>query len=255
MGSRDESVAPGLAASDVRCNDHPVLYEMLILFRCSVSSQEEPMRSPAFPAASSASPQKGWQRLAVLAAGAITAAGAMVSIATPATAVLTGSASAASLSGFSTSSQASDPLHYCEGPYGGSGGRSCEEPTVTPLQATRANTQNPCGGGNLGSGCPEPDVTLARAVTTIQDCDRGPLVGSGGRACEEPTVASARAASVTVQACGGGFSGSGGRSCDESDEAPAGTTSSAAQVWDDGGGVKGGGDLHSAEPADATIAA
>ena len=119
------------------------------------------MPRPAFSAAPSASLRKGWHRLAVLAAGAVTAAGALVAIAAPATAALTGSASATGLSGSSISSQASDFVQDCRGPYGGSGGRSCEEPTVTPAHATSV---------------------------TVQDC-RGPFSGSGGvTSCAEPTT-------------------------------------------------------------------
>ena len=165
---------------------------------------------PSFSVASPASIRRARQRLAVLAAGAVTVAGALVVLAAPATAVGTGSAWAATSAtvqdcgpyggsggvttcpapGATQAQATSATVQDCRGPLIGSGGRTCEEPTTTQAR-TSEEPILPCGP--LSTYCPAPDATQDRATSaTVQDC-RGPFSGSGGRTCEEPTLATVAA--------------------------------------------------------------
>lgn len=206
------------------------------------------MHPSAFSAAPPASSRRGWQRLAVLAAGAVTAAAALVAIAAPATA---GSASpvalvdsyggASQLAGNANNSN--QAIQDCGGGGGwiGSGNRTCVESAVTPTQETSASTQD-CRGPFSGSG----GVTSCQglAVTSAQ----GPGLGDILQPCgplstycpvPEPDVAPALTTNAFVQNCDGGTaSTSGGRACVAPATSPAHAT---VQTFDEGAGLKGGG--------------
>ncbi len=165
------------------------------------------MPRPAFSEASPSATRRGWQRLAVLAAAAVTAAGALVAIAIAVPATATPAASVSHVT-----------MQDCGGGWIGSGNRTC----VASTQAMMPDPPMPCGP--LSTYCPAPAAALALTTNAFtQNCGGG-WIGSGNRTCVEPAATTVQATAAPMQDCGGGTSTSGGRTCVTSRAALPGAT-------------------------------